>query len=72
MPWLISRYDGGFWTLEFRGGKRWIFRTVGLIHTGRALANLQAILLMLLVSSVNTPIYNSSFHLFAFAPARPV
>ncbi len=34
--------------------------------------NLPAIPLMLLVSSVNTPICNSRFHSLAFAPARSV
>ncbi len=42
------------------------------IHTGREHAILQAIPLMLLTCSVDTPICNSRFHLLAFAPAHPV
>ena len=37
--------------------------TLGPIHTGREQAHLWAILLMLLASSVNTPICNNRFHL---------
>ncbi len=46
----------------------------GPIHTWTQNANrdLQAIPLMLLASSMDTPIHNSRFHLLAFAPARPV
>ena len=41
----------------------------GPIHTGWENANLPAIPLMLLASGVDTPIRNSKFHLFAFAPS---
>ncbi len=43
-------------------------RTKRPIHTGREDTNLPAIPLMLLASSVNTPIRNSRFHLLASAP----
>ncbi len=44
----------------------------GPIHTGREHANLRTIPLMLLVSSVDTLIRNSRFHLLAFALASSV
>ena len=49
-------------------------KTADPIHTGCEQANLQAIPLMLLASSVNTPIDNNRFHLLVIAPApaRPV
>lgn len=44
----------------------------GPIHTECQCSNLQIFPLMLLPSSVEAPIRNSGFHLFAFTPARSV
>ena len=49
-----------------------VFCTWGPIHTGGEHANLQAIPVMLLASSVNTPIHSIRFHLLAFTPVHPV
>ncbi len=56
--------------LEFTGDGL-VKRASGPIHTGREPANLRANPLILLPSSVNTPIHNSRFHWLVCASARP-